>query len=146
MLPSGEVIALDLALSFDDPVARTGLTLCDVGDLAKLAALDTLDATGRYVHVAAPSAFDPAAWWLLRGERVMITVREGPDATAPLHRQLPERQQPPSPNPDKIRNFNYFFILAGTFWCAQAALNGPMQHSLVAFAHGHRDPDHYHTT
>jgi hypothetical protein len=95
VLPSGEVLELDLALTYDDPVAHTGLTLSDVGDLADLAALDTLDATGTYLHLAAPSAFDPGDWWLLRRERVRITVREGPDVTAPLRRRLPAQEPPP---------------------------------------------------
>jgi hypothetical protein len=83
-------VLLDIALTHDDPVARTGLTLSDVGDLDEVAALDTLDATGRYVHVSAPSAFDPADWWLVRGERLAIVVREGPEPTSPVVGRLPE--------------------------------------------------------
>ena len=70
-------------------MARTGLTLSDLGDLADLTAMDTLDATGRYVHLAAASAFDPSDWWLLRGERVGLTVREGPEPTSAVHERLP---------------------------------------------------------
>jgi hypothetical protein len=89
VLPHGERLALDLALTFEDPVARTGLTLSDVGDLADLAALDTLDATGMYLHLAAPSAFDPADWWLLRGERVGVTVRDGTEPTSAVLQRVP---------------------------------------------------------
>lgn len=89
VLPGGGMLRLDLALTYDDPVARTGLTLGDVGDLAGVTALDTLDVSGRYLHVAAPSAFDPADWWLARGERVGIVVREGPEATSRVVDRLP---------------------------------------------------------
>jgi hypothetical protein len=44
--------------------------------------------------LAAPSAFDPADWWLLRGERVIVVARDGPDATARVRLQLPERKPP----------------------------------------------------
>jgi hypothetical protein len=96
VLPHGAVIELDLALSFDDPVARAGLTLSDIGDLSDLTAMDTLDATGLYLHLATPSAFDPADWWLLRGERVMVVARDGPDATARVRLRLPEQKPLPA--------------------------------------------------
>ncbi len=90
VVPDRDPLRLDLALTYDDPVARTGLTLSDVGDLDEIAALDTLDVTGRYVHVSAASAFDPADWWLTRGERVGILVRKGPEPTSPVVGRLPK--------------------------------------------------------
>jgi hypothetical protein len=90
VVPDRDPLRLDIALTYDDPVARTGLTLSDVGDLEEVAALDTLDATGQYVHVSASSAFDPADWWLVRGERVGVTLREGPEVTSAVVGRLPE--------------------------------------------------------
>ena len=89
VLPHGEAIQLDLALNFADPVARSGPTLRDVGDLEGLTAMDTLDVSGQYVHIAAPSTLDPSDWWLLRGEPVAIIVRRGPDDTAEVVLRLP---------------------------------------------------------
>ena len=55
-----------------------------------MTALDTLDVTGRYLHLSAPSAFDQADWWLVRGERVGVVVREGVEETSPVVGRLPE--------------------------------------------------------
>jgi hypothetical protein len=88
--PGGEPLRLDLALTYDDPVARTGLSLDEAGDLDDAAALDTLDVTGLFLHVSAPSALDPHDWWLVRGERVAVVVRRGPEADSEMVRRLPQ--------------------------------------------------------
>jgi hypothetical protein len=89
VLPGGGALPLDLALTFADPVARTGLNLRDIGDLEGVIAMDTLDLSGQYVHISAPSTLDPSDWWLLRGEPVAIQVRRGPEDTAEVLLRLP---------------------------------------------------------
>jgi len=61
----------DVAIDFDDPLHRTGPRLADIGDLPALAARDTIDATGLFVHP------DPAA------------VRPGPDGLPHLEPGAP---------------------------------------------------------
>ncbi len=90
VLPDGGSLPLDLALTYDDPVARRGLVLGDVGDLDDTAAMDTLDVRGLYLHLATPSTLDPQSWWLVRGEPIAIVVRRGPDAQSEVVRRLPE--------------------------------------------------------
>ena len=89
VLPGGGALPLDLALIFADPVARSGLSLRDIGDLEGVTAMDTLDVAGQYIHISAPSTLDPSDWWLLRGERVAIVVRRGPEDTAAEVWRLP---------------------------------------------------------
>ena len=89
VLPDGAVLPVDLALSYADPVARRGLTLRDVGDLEGVSALDTLDVSGQYLEVLAPSALDPGNWWLARGEPVAIVVRRGPQRSDEVVLRLP---------------------------------------------------------
>ena len=90
VLPGSDPLRLDMALNFEDPVALTGLTLGEVGDLDGVAARDTVDATGAFLHVAMPSTFDPARWRLTRGEPVAITLRRGPTDTSAVLMRLPE--------------------------------------------------------
>jgi hypothetical protein len=90
VLPSGARLGLDLALRYDDPVGKTGLTLHEVGDLQDVIALDTVNVDGNYVHLATPSTLDPADWMLTRGERVAVTVRSGPTDTSAVIMRVPE--------------------------------------------------------
>jgi hypothetical protein len=87
--PAGDPVRLDLALRYDDPVAKTGLRLVDVGDLEGATAMDTVDVQGLYLHVAMPSTLDRADWWLLRQEPIAVTVRRGPGAESEIVRRLP---------------------------------------------------------
>jgi hypothetical protein len=90
VLPSGDAVPLDLALVHDDPVARRGFRLGDIGDLAGATAMDTVDASGLYLRVSAPSVGESGPWWLLRDEPVAIVFRRGSAADAPEVRRLPE--------------------------------------------------------
>ena len=89
VIPGSDPVRLDVALTFADPVARTGLNLGEVGDLDELVALDTLDATDLYLHVTTPSTLDPATWILNRGEHVALTIRRGVADTSAVVQRLP---------------------------------------------------------
>jgi hypothetical protein len=91
VLPNGESLPLDIALVYEDPVARTGLRLGDVGDLEDAVAMDTVDVSGHYLHIATPSTLDAADWWLVGQEPIAVTVRRGPDSESAVVRRLPER-------------------------------------------------------
>jgi hypothetical protein len=88
--PAGAPVRLDLALTYEDPVARTGLHLGDVGDLEGAVAMDTIDVSGLYLHVVTPSTLDPANWWLIRQEPIAVTIRRGAGAESGIVRRLPE--------------------------------------------------------
>jgi Zinc carboxypeptidase len=79
----GQTVPADLALTYDDPVAETGLRLRDAGDLAGEVALDTLDATGLFVFPIGPS--DDGA--VAPGDPVSLTLRRGTnrDSEVVLH-------------------------------------------------------------
>jgi hypothetical protein len=89
VIPTGPPLRLDLALLYDDPVARTGLTLGEVGDLDDVAAMDTVDVRGLFLHVTSPGTLYPRAWWLLRGEPVAIVVRRGPSPETEIVMRFP---------------------------------------------------------
>ena len=90
VVPDADPVRLDVALVFDDPVARTGLTLGEIGDLDGVTARDTVDAAGAFLHVTAPSTLERAGWRLTRGERVAITVRRAAADTATVLLRLPD--------------------------------------------------------
>jgi hypothetical protein len=67
-------IQADIALSFDDSAAGTGPRYGEIGDLEGVVALDTVNASGLFIHA------EPAEGGLIRrGAPVAITARRGPD-------------------------------------------------------------------
>jgi hypothetical protein len=78
VLDSASTLPADLALTYDDAVARTGARLRDVGDLAEAVAIDTVRAEGLFVHPAPASLTDSAGGrWLRLGAQVSLTIRKG---------------------------------------------------------------------
>jgi hypothetical protein len=65
-------------LRYDDPLRKQGLRLTEVGDLSAAAALDTLDAAGRFIHPA-PSMYATSdeRQWLVRRGPAALTIRQG---------------------------------------------------------------------
>ncbi|HET9274758.1 MAG TPA: M14 family zinc carboxypeptidase [Gemmatimonadales bacterium] len=82
-------IAADVALTFDDAVARTGPRLREVGDLETVVALDTIDARGLYLH---PRRGDltraGGRFWLSIGDPVRLEIRRGAGSSSPLVRRV----------------------------------------------------------
>ena len=67
-------VQVDIAISYEDSSARTGPRYGEIGDLAGVVALDTLDATGLFIHA------DPDESGLIRrGAPASFTARQGPD-------------------------------------------------------------------
>ena len=91
VLPGGPPFAADLAINFDDAVARTGGRIREVGDLQLAVAIDTVDATGLFLHPT-PRALRAApgggAFWLRIGAAAEIEVRRGAEPTSPLVRRI----------------------------------------------------------
>lgn len=90
VLPGMPPLLADVAINFDDPVARTGGRVREVGDLSAVVAIDTVDATGAFLHPR-PAAIvrDGARAWLPIGTEAAIDVREGPEPLSTLRRKLP---------------------------------------------------------
>jgi hypothetical protein len=89
VVPNGEALPLDVALVYEDPVARRGLRLGEVGDLEDVVAMDTVDVSGLYLHIASPSTLDPGDWWLISDEPVAVFVRRGAGSDAEVVMHFP---------------------------------------------------------
>jgi len=81
----------DVAINYDDAVARTGGRLREVGDLADVVAIDTIEAGGLYLHLG-PGAMSitPAGLMLRLGAFADIAARRGPDPASELLRRIAE--------------------------------------------------------
>ena len=65
-------IRADIAIRFDDSVARTGPNYGEIGDLAEVVAVDTIDARGLFLHI------DPGEEGIIRrGEPALLSARMG---------------------------------------------------------------------
>jgi hypothetical protein len=65
---TGEPVRADIAIVYDDAVAGTGPRYAEVGDLADVIAMDTVDVSGLYIH---PDLTDV---YLRRGDLVVLRV------------------------------------------------------------------------
>ena len=89
VLPGRPPIAADLAINYDDAVARTGGRLREVGDLRAVIAIDTLDVAGLYLHPAAPAITTRGeGQWLRIGAVAAFDIRRGPDPASELVRRI----------------------------------------------------------
>jgi hypothetical protein len=80
----------DVAINFDDSVARTSGRLVEMGDLEGAIALDTLDLSGKFLHVAPTNGLTRAGkYWLPLGTPAVFTVRETEKATSKVVRRVP---------------------------------------------------------
>ena len=81
---SGVAHPLDVAVVYDDPVARTGPRYGEIGDLTGERALEIVDATGLYLHPELEGGI------LRRGGEVRLSVRRGASTESELVRRIPE--------------------------------------------------------
>jgi hypothetical protein len=89
VLPGLQPVVADVAINFEDAVARTGGRVRDVGDLAGVVAVDTLDATGAFLHPR-PEALTSSGprGYLTVGSRAALDIRAGADTTSTLKRRI----------------------------------------------------------
>jgi hypothetical protein len=89
LLPGMAPVPADIAVNFDDPVARTGGRVREIGDLIGAIAVDTLDATGLFLH-ARPEALTASGvrGYLTLGARAAFDVRETADPQSALRRRI----------------------------------------------------------
>jgi hypothetical protein len=91
VLPGASPMVVDLAINYEEPVARRGPRVRDVGDLAALVALDTIDATGLFLHPApdmlAGGGEHPGRWLRIDAPAA-FTLRRGASPTSEAVRTL----------------------------------------------------------
>jgi hypothetical protein len=89
VLPGRAPMLADIAINYDDPVARTGARIREVGDLQAVQAIDTIDVAGLFLHPVRQALVNRgAASWLTIGSRAALDVRRGPDPGSALVRQI----------------------------------------------------------
>lgn len=84
VMPNGEAYRVDLAIVYDDGVARTGPRYGEIGDLSGVRAIEVRDISGMYVH---PDFGETG--FLRRGADVRLVVRRGPEADSEVVMRLP---------------------------------------------------------
>lgn len=82
--PDGSTYPVDIAIVDTDPVAQSGPTYGEIGDLSEVRALKRLDLTGLYLH---PDFGD--AGYLRRGDPVRLVVRRGPEPDSETVMSIP---------------------------------------------------------
>ncbi len=89
VLPGKPPMPVDIAINYDDAVARTRGRVRDAGDLAGVVAIDTVDASGLFLHPD-PSALTttPAGPMLRLGAVAEFFLRRGSSATSELVRRI----------------------------------------------------------
>jgi len=90
VVPHADPSRLDIALVYDDPVAQRGLRLGEIGDLEGAVAMDTVDVSGLYLHLATPSTLEPTDWWLIGGEPVAVVARRSAAADGEVVLRIPD--------------------------------------------------------
>jgi len=89
VLPNGRTLVADMAINYEESVAKLRPRVREVGDLSDVTALDTLDASGMYLHPE-PSMLTTqnGMTWLRVGAPVNLVVRRGAEATSEAVRKI----------------------------------------------------------
>lgn len=91
VLPGLAPVRVDLAINYDEAVARTGGRVREVGDLAGVIAIDTIDARGLFLHPDPETLARGAAGAVLPiGAPALLLVRRGASPTSELVRTIGE--------------------------------------------------------
>jgi hypothetical protein len=99
VLPGLPATRADIALVYDDALARTGAKVRDVGDLREAVAIDTVDAAGLFLHPQQASlTVENGGVWLRIGAAAAIDLRRGADAASELVRTVGTPGESPTPN------------------------------------------------
>ncbi|HEX6643594.1 MAG TPA: M14 family zinc carboxypeptidase [Gemmatimonadales bacterium] len=89
VLPGMPPVRADVALNFEDAVARRDGRVREVGDLDGAIAIDTMDVSGLYIHPR-PAALErrDGGSWLRIGAPAAFDIRRGADPASELVRRL----------------------------------------------------------
>ena len=89
VLPGVEPLRVDLALNYDEPLARLRPRVREVGDLSTVVAFDTVDAAGLFLHPATGTlTAEGEARWLRLGAPATFALRRGAAPGSPLVRTI----------------------------------------------------------
>lgn len=89
VLPGEEPMLMDLAIDYDDAVAHRAPRLREAGDLAEEVAIDTVDASGLFIHPTGSSlARGAGGARLVLGAPASFDIRRGPDRSSALVRHI----------------------------------------------------------
>ena len=89
VLPGKAPMTVDIAINYDDAVARQRGRVRDVGDLADIIAIDTLNAAGLFLHPAAAALTTTSAGPMLRlGALAEFDLRRGASPSSELVRRI----------------------------------------------------------
>lgn len=87
VLPGKAPAAVDIAMNYEDALKHGRLRVREVGDLAAVVALDTIDASGLYLHPAPGMLTEQQGQrWLRLNALVQLAIRRGTDANSTLVR------------------------------------------------------------
>lgn len=89
VLPGRPPLRVDVAVNFDDAVAREAGRIREIGDLEGAVAIDTLDASGLFLHPR-PAALErrESDAWLRIGAPAALELRRGVEASSELVRSI----------------------------------------------------------
>jgi hypothetical protein len=89
VLPGSPPFRADVAINYEDALHKTDARVRDVGDLAAVIALDTVDVSGSYLHPEESMLLTRgAARWIRFDTTARISVRRGPGASSDLVRVI----------------------------------------------------------
>jgi hypothetical protein len=95
VLPEKLPLRADVAIIFDEPVARTGARIRDVGDLREMIAIDTIDARGLFLHPRDSSLTRQSGGvWLRPGAVAVFDLRRAADPTSEVVRTIGGASEP----------------------------------------------------
>jgi hypothetical protein len=94
VLPGKPPMLMDIAINYDDAVARQRGRVRDAGDLSELIGIDTVNAAGLFLHPSSASLSPSANGPMLRlGNLAEFDIRRGPQAASELVRRVGTGQQ-----------------------------------------------------
>lgn len=89
VMPGMPMLRADIAINYDDAVARTGGRVREVGDLSDVVAIDTVNAENAYLHPRGDALTGGgSAAWLTIGARAAFDLREGREVDSKLRRRF----------------------------------------------------------
>jgi hypothetical protein len=90
VIPGLAPVKADIALNYEESVARQGPTVTSVGDLASFIALDTVDASGMFIHPSESMLTSRGAnrRWIRFDTTAVLSIRKSASVTGELVRTI----------------------------------------------------------
>jgi hypothetical protein len=89
VLPGRSPVLADVALNYDDAVARTGPRVREIGDLEGAVAIDTVHADGQFLHFHPGSLVERGTGrWIDLDALAVFDIRRGPEPSSELVRSF----------------------------------------------------------